>query len=144
MNTKTAMSEQTTILPRPLVNQLLTQAQNSPETEVCGLISSRNGQPVKVYPVANIASEPGRLFQMDPEGLIDAMRRIREQDEELFAIYHSHPHSPAVPSATDLQQAEYPDALYLIISLDTKGVLEMRGYRLNNSTLEEIKLEISP
>ncbi len=144
MNTKTAMSEQTTILPRSLVNQLLTQAQNSPETEVCGLISSHNGQPMKVYPVKNIAPEPGQLFQMDPKGLIDVMRHMREQNEELFAIYHSHPHSPAVPSATDLQQAEYPDALYLIISLDTKGVLEMRGYRLNNNALEEVVLEISP
>ncbi len=144
MNTKTALSDQTTILPRPLVNQLLTQAQHSPEIEVCGLISSRNGQTAKVYPVKNIAPEPGRLFRMEPEGLIDAMRQIREQGEQLFAIYHSHPHSPAIPSATDLQQAEYPDALYLIISLDTKGVLEMRGYRLRNNALEEVVLEISP
>ncbi len=144
MNTKTALSDQTTLLPRPLVNQLLTQAQHSPEIEVCGLISSRNGQPAKVYPVENIAPEPGRLFRMEPEGLIDAMRQIREQGEQLFAIYHSHPHSPAIPSTTDLQQAEYPDALYLIISLDTKGVLEMRGYRLRNDALEEVVLEISP
>jgi len=144
MNRTTIKPEQTTRLPRPLVNQLLTQAQQSPETEVCGLISSRHGQPARVYPVANVANQPGRLFQMDPQGLIDAMRNMREQNEELFAIYHSHPHAPATPSATDLQQAEYPDALYLIISLDTKGVLEMRGYRLRDGTLEEVVLEVSP
>ncbi len=144
MNITTVMPEQTTTLPRSLVNLLLTQAQQSPEKEICGLVSSRNGQPTKVYPVPNIAAEPGRLFQMEPQGLIDAMRNMREQNKELFAIYHSHPRSPAVPSATDLQQADYPDALYLIISLDTKGVLEIRGYRLSNDILKEIVLEVSP
>lgn len=144
MNTKTVMPDQVTILSRSLVNQLLTLAQRSPETEICGLVSSRHGRSMKVWPVTNIAPEPGRLFQMDPEGLIDAMRNIREQGEELFAIYHSHPHSPALPSTTDLQQAAYPDALYLIISLDTEGVLEMRGYHLRNKALKEVVLEISP
>jgi len=144
MNTKTVMPDQATTLPRSLVNQLLTLAQQSPQDEVCGLVSSHNNQPMRVYPITNISPEPGRLFQMDPQKMIDSMRSMREQNEELFAIYHSHPRSPAVPSATDIQQASYPDALYLIISLDTEGVLEMRGYYLRNNTLNEIVLEISP
>ncbi len=136
------MSEKTATLPRPLVNRLLAQAQHSPESEVCGLVSSHHGRPSKVYPVDNVASRPGKLFQMDPKGLVDALRTMRERGEELFAIYHSHPHSPAVPSSTDLEQAEYPDALYLIISLNTKGVLEMRGYRLQDGEAREVALEI--
>ncbi len=144
MNATTIMSDRITVLPRTLVNQLLTQAQQSPEREVCGLVSSRDGRPVKVYPVTNVATEPGRLFQMDPQGLIEAMRDMRERGEELFAIYHSHPHGPAAPSATDLREAQYPDALYLIVSLDTKGVLEMRGYRLEGETPREVVLETAP
>ena len=66
---------------------------------------------------------------------------MREQQEELFAIYHSHPTAPAEPSATDLEMANYPDALYLIISLNTKGVLEMRGFRLNrHKVVSEVEL----
>ena len=81
---------------------------------------------------------------MDPEGQIDAMRKIRELDEELFAIYHSHPTAPAEPSPTDLEQIGYPDTLQIIISLDTKGVLEMRGFRLRESgCVEEIILGLS-
>ena len=67
---------------------------------------------------------------------------MRENGEELFAIYHSHPHAPATPSATDLQQAAYPTALYLIISLNTKGVLELQGFRLHRQQVTPVELEM--
>jgi len=118
-------------LPRTIVNQLLTHAQSSPEQEVCGLISARHGAPHKVYRITNAAEQPQQLFTMNPEQQIDAMRDMREAGEDLFAIYHSHPHSPAQPSLTDLSEAAYPDALYLIISLDTEGVLQLKGFYLD-------------
>jgi proteasome lid subunit RPN8/RPN11 len=130
------------ILPRQLVNQMLRQAQSSPETEICGLIAARNGQPTRCIQVDNIAEEPQRLFAMDPARQIDAQRRMRKQGEELFGIYHSHPHSPAQPSSADLEQAGYPEALYIIVSLNTKGVLEMCGFRLMDSKAVQVQLEI--
>ncbi len=133
---------ETVTLPRPLVNQMLHQAQASPDAEVCGLIAARNGRPVRFIPVPNVAGRPAQLFSMDPVRQIDALRRMREQGEELFGIFHSHPHSPAVPSDRDLREAGYPDALYLIASLSTKGVLELRGYRLRDGRAEEVVLEI--
>ncbi|MCK9530136.1 MAG: M67 family metallopeptidase [Gammaproteobacteria bacterium] len=129
-------------LPRGVVNRLLAQAQQSPEAEVCGLIGARDGVPVHVYPVANAAADPARVFVMAPDAQIDAMRRMRECGETLFAIYHSHPHAPAAPSARDLAEAAYPDALYLIISLDTRGVLDMRGFRLHGSQVETVALSL--
>lgn len=129
-------------LPRTLVNQLLHQAQVSPQTEICGLIGATAEGGVSVYPVANVAEEPDRLFRMEPSAQIAAMRRMREHGESLFAIYHSHPHAPALPSARDLAEAAYPEALYLVISLDTKGVLEMRGFRLEEGRSREVELEV--
>lgn len=128
-------------LPRPLVNRLLHHAQDGGDREVCGLIAGRGGRPTRCLPVANIAAEPATRYEMDPKGQIDAMRKIRERGETLFAIYHSHPSSPAEPSATDLEQAAYPDALYLIISLKTKGILELRGFRLEGGAFREVVLE---
>jgi proteasome lid subunit RPN8/RPN11 len=130
------------ILPRQLVNQILHQAQVSPEIEVCGLIAAKNDRPVRAIPIGNVSDQPQRLFAMDPASQIDAMRRMREQGETLFGIYHSHPHSPAEPTVTDLQEAGYPEALYLIVSLNTRGVLEMRGYRLLDGKASEVQLEI--
>jgi len=129
-------------LPRAIVNRILSHAQHAPETEVCGLIAGRGGEPVRVCPVPNVAREPERLFEMAPEGQIDAMRRMRENGETLFAIYHSHPHAPAVPSAQDLEQAAYPEALHLIVSLDTKGVLQLSGFRLDGGAVQPLELEV--
>ena len=129
-------------LPRALINQLLQHAQAYPEEEVCGLIARDAHGLSRVYPIANTAGEPQRLFAMDPAQQIAALRDMRERGESLYAIYHSHPNSPPVPSRTDLQEAAYPEAVYLIISLQTKGVLEMRGYQLRAGAVTELPLEI--
>jgi proteasome lid subunit RPN8/RPN11 len=124
------MSNQEIRLPRHLVNQLLHYAQSSPDAEVCGLVGAKNGLPTTCYPVKNMASQPDCRFALDPEEQISAVRRMGERGEKLFAVFHSHPATPAEPSAADLEQASYPEALYLIISLNTKGVLELRGFRI--------------
>lgn len=129
-------------LPRQLINRILQQSQRSPNREICGLIAAKNNSPTRCMAIANIAETPSRLFSMDPEQQIQAMRKMRESGEALYGIYHSHPHSPAIPSDLDLEQAGYPDALYLIISLSTKGVLEMRGYRLQERKAVEVQLDI--
>ncbi len=135
------MSAKEIELPRALVNQILHHAQASPELEVCGLIGARNGIPNTCYPVANVAATPATRFRLDPSGQIDAMRKMRENGEALFAIFHSHPAAPAELSPHDLAEAEYPDALYLVISLNTKGVLEIRGFNIGaDKSVEEVQL----
>ncbi len=137
------MQTSTIKIPRKLATQLLHIAQQSPDHEICGLVSANNGIPVKCYPIANIAEQSEIRFELDPEQQINAMREMRESREEFFAIYHSHPSAPATPSATDIQMANYDEALYLIISLNTKGVLEMRGFRIKNQTVTEINLQMT-
>lgn len=128
-------------LPRHLVNQLLHLAQISPEAEVCGLIGARAGEARRCYPVANAAADKACRFALDPAGQIEAMRVMRERGEALFAIFHSHPSSPAEPSPADFAELSYPDALYLIVSLNTKGVLEMRGFRpAEGAGFQEVEL----
>ena len=129
-------------LPRTLVNQLLTQAQKSQQDETCGLISSKQGKPYRVYPIKNIAHNKQRLFEMDPAEQINAMKQMRHHQEDLFAIYHSHPNAPAEPSVEDIDQSHYPDALYLIISLNIKGVLEMQGFYIKPDGIQSVELNI--
>ncbi|MCW8918385.1 MAG: M67 family metallopeptidase [Gammaproteobacteria bacterium] len=130
-------------LPRTLVTRILAHAQQSPEDEVCGLIGARDGVPEAVYPIANVAELPQSLFVMEPAAQIEALRRMRLSGEELFGIYHSHPHAPAEPSRRDLAEAAYPQALYLIVSLNTTGVLEMQGFRLHDGEVERVDLEVA-
>ena len=127
-------------IPRKLTNQLLHLAQLSPDLEICGLVSSKNGLPIHCYPVTNVADHPQQRFLLDAGQQISAMAKMRELGEDLFAIYHSHPAAPALPSTHDLELAAYPDALYLIISLNTKGILEMRGFKIHQKIAVEIPL----
>ncbi len=130
-------------LPRKLTNQLLHLAQLSPDAEVCGLIGAdSSGLPISCYAIDNSATTPAMRFLLEPSQQIAAMQRMRDKGESLFAIYHSHPTTPAQPSATDIEQASYPDALHLIISLNTKGVLELRGFRIADQYVEELVLNL--
>lgn len=130
------------VLPRPLVQKLFAHAQSEPGTEVCGLVSGKNGSPLRHYPIANVSGEPSHLFDMDRAQQLGALKSMREKGEELFAIYHSHPTAPAEPSARDVEQLAYPEAVYLIISLNTKGVLELRAWRARQQSMDEIPLKI--
>lgn len=129
-------------IKRPLATHLLGLAQQSPEREICGLVGAVEGKPTTVYPVENVTDTPATAFEMDPQGQISALKAMRARRETLFAIYHSHPGSPAVPSERDLENIGYPDVYQLIISLNTKGVLEMRAYRLNAGGVEEVELRV--
>lgn len=127
-------------LPRPLATRLLFEAQKSPETEVCGFVGSRDGYACNIYPVANVADDPQRHFQMDAAEQIAATKAMRERGEQMLAVYHSHPDRPPAPSADDIAGLGYPEALLLIISLNTKGVLEMQAWRHDHGRTREVAL----
>jgi len=129
-------------LPRTVVNQMLAHAQHNPEQEICGLISQAADQSVRYLRIDNRATDKSQRFEMDEKQLIDSLRQMRERGEKLLAIVHSHPHSAALASRIDIEQAQYPDAYYLIISLNTRGVLEMRAYKISNGAASEVKVTI--
>lgn len=127
-------------IPRKLTQQLLHHAQSSPMHEICGLIGAKNDIPCSCYPIENSAPQSENKFLLDAKQQIAAQVAMREKNEVLFAIYHSHPTAPALPSQTDIDLANQPDVLHLIISLDTKGVLELRGFRIADGEAREVIL----
>jgi len=131
---------QTLELPRPLVNKILAHAQQNDETEVCGLIGNSADGEKTYYSINNIADNPDCRFLMDAPQQISAMKKMREKQQQLFAIVHSHPHASAQPSQLDIQENAYKDVFYIIISLNTKGVLEMRAYEQTDDDMQEVEL----
>lgn len=127
-------------LSRQLIEQMLHHARLSPRLEVCGFITAKAGRARRCVAVPNVADQPGRRFTMDPASQIRVQRRMREQGEQLFGIYHSHPNAPAQPSATDLRLAAYPDALYIIISLVDPDAPEVRGFRIKQGRANPVHL----
>jgi proteasome lid subunit RPN8/RPN11 len=70
---------------------------------------------VRFYPGTNVERSPSR-YTMEPVEVVRALREMREVGWRLGAIVHSHLKGPATPSATDVREAHYPDALMLIVS----------------------------
>ena len=110
------------ILPLSLRAELLAHASGSPDREICGLLGGSACTATSLYRVSNTAASPEDSFFMAPQEQIRAMRTMRERGEKLLAIYHSHPHAAALPSARDLALAAYPGVGYLIVSLENPEV----------------------
>jgi proteasome lid subunit RPN8/RPN11 len=131
-------------MPAELLEQMLQQARAMPDVEICGLIAGRRGRAVRCIAVRNVAAEPENRFSMDPREQIDAFRQMREQGEELFGIYHSHPHGPASASATDIAEAGYPEVLQIILSLQQGTAGAACAYRFSDGMAVPVELVIQP
>jgi len=110
--------------------------------EACGLLAGRDSRVERVYQMTNAEHSPV-TYRLDPEEQFRVFMEIEEKGWELLAIYHSHSHSPAYPSATDLELAFYPDSLYLIISLADRARPTIRAFRIVEGVIEEERVEIT-
>lgn len=90
----------------------------------------------EALPTQNISENPSR-FLIDPKGHMDALRRARALGLEVIGFYHSHPHSPAHPSARDLAEATYPDLLMMIVSVHAASP-DVRLFRMAGDGFEEV------
>lgn len=123
----------------------------TPDLERCGLISGPACIGQTIHPITNCAVDPRRAFSMAPRELIAAFARMEAAGESLTAIYHSHPHGRASPSASDVAQAHYRDAGYLIgawgigergIGARGSGCLQLRGFRWTGTKASGKFLEV--
>ncbi len=110
--------------------------------EACGLLAGKDGWVEKVYQMTNAEHSPV-TYRLEPEKQVRIFMEIEEKGWELVAIYHSHSHSPAYPSATDLELAFYPDSLYLIISLADRDRPILRAFHIVEGLIEEERVEIT-
>lgn len=101
-----------------LLARLLSDAQNSPDAEICGLLLGSEGLIEEARPCRNVAPDPARAFEIDPVQLFAAHRQARDGGAQVIGHYHSHPSGAAVPSARDAAQAMGDGALWLILTAD--------------------------
>jgi proteasome lid subunit RPN8/RPN11 len=122
--------------------EMICHARREYPNEACGLLAGKDGRVEKVYQMTNADHSPV-TYRLDPEEQFRVLMEIEEEGWELLAIYHSHSHSPAYPSATDLELAFYPDSLYLIISLADRARPIIRAFRIVEEMIEEERVEIT-
>jgi [CysO sulfur-carrier protein]-S-L-cysteine hydrolase len=128
-------------LPRAVFDELVAHAWSDFPYEVCGLMGLHADGRVEVIPVAN-AERSMRYYVMDSRELLRGMRRIEDGDLGLV-IYHSHTHTQAYPSATDVRHAAYPDALYAIVTLQDRDAPAVRAFTIRDGAIAEVPVIVS-
>lgn len=110
------MSDEILVMPRSLAIRVLHAAQIAQPESIRGVIGAHNGEPTSLHVDSERAGE----------------------GETVWATLWSHPLAAAIPQADEL----VPGRLSLVISLNTKGVLEMRAWRLDQGAPREAVLKI--
>jgi [CysO sulfur-carrier protein]-S-L-cysteine hydrolase len=124
------------------LDRIIRQAREELPNECCGILATRDGAVVKVFPATNAEASPVR-YSLDPKEQFQITKEIEDEGWELGAIYHSHTRSRAYPSQTDVNLAFYPDALYLIVSLEDPESPDLRAFRIVDEAIDEVALEHS-
>ena len=124
-------------IPGEIRDAMVQHALEEDPNECCGVLAGANGAVLRHYRIANIERSPYR-YQMDGRELHMALREIDDNGWELQVIYHSHTHSPAYPSATDVRlAANWPDPYYLLVSLMDKQSPDVRLFAIIDGQVAE-------
>jgi [CysO sulfur-carrier protein]-S-L-cysteine hydrolase len=118
-------------------DELVAHARDEAPNECCGYLRLDDGRVAEVFRAENERHSPYGY-----ELGFAALMAANELDDEGHgvAIYHSHPRSPAEPSQTDINLAQYPDWPQLIISLAGEPVV--RAWRIADGHVHEEALRI--
>jgi len=106
--------------------------------EACGLLGGIDGVLTGVYPLANSAASPVR-YEIDPLEQLEAYNTLAEDGLEVLGAFHSHPETPARPSAEDIAEAYDSESVYVIVSLATSAPV-IRAFRIAGGTVSELHL----
>jgi proteasome lid subunit RPN8/RPN11 len=110
--------------------------------EACGLIAAVPGSSAieRFYPCGN-AARSATLYTVEPRDHLRADRDAEDHGWEIVGVVHSHTHTDAYPSPTDVAQAPDPAWHYVIVSLRDDEPM-MRSYRIVDGTITEEPVEL--
>ncbi len=140
-------------LPAAMIQALVDRARAEDPDEACGVIvgdrpAADGGRALRFEPARNEAASAYR-YEIHPDDLLRLTIATDEADEVFWGIVHSHTHTPARPSPTDVALALYPDVLYLVVSLapdeadPTSGAPGVRAWRIVGGEVFEVELRVT-
>ena len=110
--------------------------------EACGLLVGRLAPPsvVRFHPSANLARS-SKVYTVDPAEHLRADRAAEADGMEIVGVMHSHTHTDAYPSPTDVAQAPDPGWHYVIVSL-RDGAPVVRSFLIVEETITEESISL--
>ncbi len=136
------------LMPRGAYVQMLADCLAGVPDEACGLLAgpvSPDGRPSggvdAVYPCRN-ADASARTYTVDSKDQLRAMREAAKLDLDIVGVYHSHTHTDAYPSPTDVRQAVDPNWWYVIVGL-RHGDPEVRAFHIVEQAIHEVPVVLT-
>jgi proteasome lid subunit RPN8/RPN11 len=131
------------VLPTPLTlteavwREMVGHAYDGLPDEACGLLGGdpETGRVGVFYPCRNAAAS-SRVYTVEPGDHLRADRDAEGRGLEIVGVMHSHTHTEAYPSPTDVAQAPDPAWHYVIVSLKREAAV-LRSYRIVDGAISE-------
>ncbi|HEY5250034.1 MAG TPA: M67 family metallopeptidase [Acidimicrobiales bacterium] len=124
-------------LPAQVYAQIVGHCLSGLPDEACGLLGGdlATGVVARCYPTRNLAAS-AKLYTVDPKQHLQADRDAEAAGMSIMAVFHSHTHTDAYPSPTDVAQAPDPDWHYVLVSLRDSHPM-LRSYRIVEGRIDE-------
>ena len=124
-------------LTREIYMEMIGHALRCLPEEACGLLAGTYAgeEAVRFFPTRNAAAS-ALVYEIDPKEMLGVDREAQALGADIMGVFHSHTHSDAYPSPTDVAQALDPGWHYVLVSLrDTHPVL--RSYSVVDGVITE-------
>ena len=119
---------------------MIAHAREEAPNECCGLLVGPPGRIDEVVRCTNLDVSPVR-YRLDPKRHIDTNKRLRHTSRAVVGVYHSHPHSPAVPSESDVAEAHYPEFVWIVVSLADAQAPDVRAYTIAGGVVTPLVIQ---
>ena len=128
-------------IPEHIFRDMVEQARAEAPIEACGILAGGDGRVEKLYKMKN-AEQRRDHFMMAQDEQFAVVKDIRSACLEMLAIYHSHPETPARPSAEDIRFALTPGMMYVIVSLQGNNGPVIKGFQIEDGTVIDVPIDV--
>lgn len=124
-------------LEKKQFSRMIEHCQKEYPKEACGILAGKDERVSTVYKMVNTSEKPEICYFMQPEEQLKVFKEMRRLGVEMLGIYHSHSETSAYPSKRDCEMAFYPEASYVIISLQDCGKPDVRAFKIMENKIKE-------
>jgi len=127
-------------LPGAVRAAIVAHARRERPQECCGLLLGKGRTVEFAVAMRNVAASATR-YRIDDAAHIELRRVLRgvRPRLEIVGVYHSHPSGPAKPSSTDVDEAMYPEWIYLIVGFDRQRA-QVRAFQIRRGKVRTVQI----